>query len=239
VKAKAKAEPNAPALPVAVGPVLSWPAAKFRAVFRAALVAASTDETRAHLSAVHVARTGGALTVTATTGHWLFRWTGDAAMGPRSPLIATDFACLIPRKVVELFVSSIRYPHEAEDVRLTKDGDRWRLDGSFGVVSYSFKAVEAEFPPVDSVFPTLANPSVHAIGVSAHILAACAKAFGLATGANDCGLYFQPTGGATDAIACTSDTHKELLAIVMPRQMDPDRCGIPKAAPAKAKAAAK
>lgn len=203
-------------------PVLSWPAIKFRAAFRAALVAASTDIERSHLCAVHVRRQNGVLTVTSTDGHWLFRWTETEGMTSEAgdPVNRDPFQCLIPRRTLESFVDATKKHLELERVLLTVEGHRCQLETIMDVCKHEFLQVPTAFPPADDVIPKLVAPTCSAIGVGANLLQRVAKAFSLATGSPETTVFWQFSGGPESPLMCTSPTHSELLAVVMPRRMD-------------------
>lgn len=204
-------------------PVLSWPARKFRDVFRAMLIAASTDPTRPHLSSVYVGRSADALKVAATNGFWMLRRKGDIATKPIGA-IETEFVCLIPRNVLERFLPTLRYARELENVSLWRDGARWRLQASYSDVSYGFRSTEATYPDLDSALPKTVKPTIQAVGLTASVISDCARAFARGTGRPTCGIFVQPTGGPLDQIAVTTESGDDWLAIVMPRRMDADAC---------------
>jgi hypothetical protein len=214
--------------------VLSWPAAKFRAALRAALVAASKDEERPHLCAVQIQRVNGSLSIAATDGTWLFRWKEAEGQTDEEGNVINRaaFSCLISRRVLESFIDATKKHLELERVLLTGAGHRWELSTIMDVCRHESLQVPAEFPPLDTVIPTVVAPSVSAIGVGANMMAAVAKAFALATSDNLTTIYWQFSGDALSPLVCTSPSHEELLAIVMPRRTDADANAVPEKAKA-------
>lgn len=226
-------EVPAPDAEKAVMPVLSWPAAKFRAALRSALVAASTSVEKPQLCAVQVARTNGVLTVTATDGYWLFRWTETEGQTDEAgdPVDRSPFQCLIPRRALESFLDATKKPVELERVLLSRDGGaRWQLETIFDVCKHEFFQVAETFPPVENVIPSVVAPTCSSIGVGANLIAKVAKAFALATSKPEATIFWQLSGDALSPLVCTSPDHGELLAVVMPRRVTDDANAVPEEA---------
>jgi hypothetical protein len=200
--------------------VLSWPAAKFRQVLRAALVAASTDVERPALCAVQIQRANGVTDVTGTDGTWLLRWremnTGATEDGE---VLDDAFTCLISRRVLESFVDAIKKHLELERVLLSVDGPRWELSTIIDVCRHEFVQASEAFPDVDAVIPKHVAPSVSAVAVGANMVTRVAKAFSLATDDNETTIFWQLSGDALSPLVCTSPSHEELLAVVMPQRV--------------------
>lgn len=199
---------------------LSWPAAKFRAILRAALIAASNDAERPQLCAVQLRRDNCRVSVTATDGHWLLRWSEVEGQtdDEGKPIDRTPFSCVVPRRVLESFVDATKRHLELERVLLTGEGHRWQLETIMDVCKHEFLQVPEAFPDTDKVIPSIVAPSVSAIGVGANMIAKVAKAFGLATGDNECTIYWQFSGDALSPLVCTCPSAEALLAVVMPRR---------------------
>lgn len=209
---------------------LSWPAVKFRAVIRAALVAASTDKERAHLSSVYVQRVNTVLTVTATDGYWLFRWKEPEGMTNEDgdPIDRSPFQCLIPRRVLESFVDATKKHVELEQVLLRGEGgQRWQLETIMDVCRHEFLQTAADFPDTDKVIPSTVAPTVSAITVGANMITKVAKAFALATGVSEAGIHWQISGGTEAPLVCTNENTPELLVVVMPRRVEGDANAVP------------
>lgn len=211
---------------------LSWPAGKFRAILRAALVAASTDDERPHLCAVQIRRLNGVLTAGATDGYWLFRWREVEGQTDENgdPVDRSPFACLIPRRVLESFLDATKKHLELERVLLTGEGHRWQLETIMDVCKHEFLQVPETFPELETVIPTTVAPTVSAVGVGANLIVRVAKAFSLAAGDSETTICWQLSGDADSPLVCTSPTHQEMLAVVMPRRVEADANAVPQKA---------
>ena len=203
---------------------ISWSAWKFRRVFGAALCASYTGkEARPHLNAVHVKRENSTVTVSATDGHWAFRWREVEGMTDEDgePIDRTPFSCLIPRRVLESFLAATKKPVELEKVQLsTRDDVGFSLRTIFDVISHDFTQVPEEFPAVDKVIPVIVNPTCTSIGIGANMTAIVGRSFGIATGDSNVMIFWQLSGDALSPLVCTCPTQEELIAVVMPRRVD-------------------
>ena len=210
-------------------PVLSWPAAKFRAALRAALVAAATDVERQHMAAVHLQRRNGVLTVSSTDGHLLFRWTEPEGQTDEHGDVVNrrPFQCLIPRRTLESFLGVTKKHLELERVLLSGADQRWQLETIIDVCRHEFLQVPTPFPSVDNFIPKVVAPTCSGIGVGANLLTRVAKAFALATGEPETTVFWQFTGDAKSPLVCTSPSHEELLAVVAPRDLKADAHAVP------------
>jgi hypothetical protein len=195
-------------------------------------VAADTNIERAHLSAVFVRRLNGVLTITGTDGHWLFRWTEPEGQTNEAgePIDRVPFQCLIPRRTLESFLDATKKALELERVLLTGSDQRWQLETIMDICKHEFLQVPSEFPDTDKVIPTIVAPSCSSIGVGANLLTRVAKAFALATMEPETTVYWQFSGDALSPLMCTSPTHAELLAVVMPRRTDDAANAVPEKA---------
>jgi DNA polymerase III sliding clamp (beta) subunit (PCNA family) len=216
-------------------PVLSWPAAKFRAAIRAALVAASTDKERPGLCVVQLQRENGVVRLTSTDGHWLFRWTETEGQTDEEgkPINRAPFECRIARRVLESFVDATKKHIELERVTLTGEGHRWELATIMDVRRHEFLQTPEPYPDTDRVIPKAVAPTVSAIGVGANLISSVSKAFALATGIPDVTIYWQMSGGAESPLVCTCPQYGELLAVVMPRRIAADENAVPEKAAAE------
>lgn len=207
-----------------IDPVLSWPAVKFRAVFRAALVAAATDDERPSLCAVQVRRENGVLQISATDGTWLFRWREVDGQTDEEGVITdrTPFNCVIPRRTLESFLDGTKKTLDLERANLHGEDQRWALETILDVCRHEFLRVPEGFPDVDKVVPDHVAPTVSSIGVGADMLARVAKAFALATVNKAATIFWQMSGDALSPMICTSPDTPELLAVVMPRRLEAD-----------------
>jgi hypothetical protein len=113
---------------------------------------------------------------------------------------------------------------------LTGEGHRWQLETIFDVCKIEFLHVPAAFPPVDDVIPNVVAPTCSAIGLGANMITRVAKAFSLATGDQEAIVYWQFSGGAESPLMCTSPTHEEILAVVMPMRVNVDANAVPEKA---------
>jgi hypothetical protein len=212
--------------------VLSWPAAKFRYVIGAALVAAETDTDLPHLCAVEVRRRNGILTVTGTDGRWVFRWREPEGMTDEEGQVTdrSAFQCVIPRRAAESFLAATKKPLELERVNLVGEKPpHWELTSILDVCKVEFSQVPEHFPDVDKVIPDVVQPSTHSIGVGADMVTRVAKAFAIATGESSTTIHWQFSGGPESPLMCTSATHAEILAVVMPRREKSDENAVPEA----------
>jgi hypothetical protein len=201
---------------------LNWPAAKFRQVFGAALVAASSDVERPHLCAVFVERANSTVRVAGTDGHWLLTWKeveGETDEEGRQ-LDRSPFTCLIPRRVVESFLAATKKHQELERVLLTCTETPYQLATIFDVCKNEFLPQPEAFPAIDKVIPSTVAPTCSSISVAAGMLARVAKAFTIATGDPSFPVHWQFSGDNLSPLVCTSPVRPELLAVVMPMRTD-------------------
>jgi DNA polymerase III sliding clamp (beta) subunit (PCNA family) len=190
---------------------------------KAALLAASTDETREHLNSVLVefhAPTGscklGKARFVATNGHWIWFHevnadvTRDATM-----LLSCDD---VKRLIKWIAIPKGRRATEVE-VELSTNGLVRQGPMELRIVP---RSDECRFPPYHQILPSLVNVTERACtSVDGAYLSVVAQAFALVTlskKATPVTLY--PGSSELDPVIVTSDYVPDGLAIVMPMRVD-------------------
>jgi DNA polymerase III beta subunit, central domain len=185
----------------------------FGRVLSALLLAASKDETRAHLFGILIDVTDGVMV--ATDGHVLAVHAID-----RSDVdLASDYSApdpiLLSRPDAERIAKLIGKAR-AGDVTFEPQGK-----GAFRVTHIGttmlVQAVDATFPPWRQAMPVESREATiaHGIGVNHAYIAAAGKSFDLASGGLRGAIVLQP-GALHDPIRVTSDEYRALTWIVMP-----------------------
>ena len=178
------------------------------AALRSVAYAASKDESRAHLAAMHFARVGEQVRLTCTDGHWLARWLV-------SPLESSEDGPLTALFHIGDILDSLRQIKRNKlgtcDVHL-ENGAVWLSNG----VRFTWRPVLAEFPPVDKVMPrfTGAEAPIRYLGFSPHLMRQAVRVF-----PKEATVRAQFMG-LTEQIYMTTDTIEGLEVVLMPARVD-------------------
>lgn len=190
--------------------IVRLPSSELHRALRAVVLAASADEDRPHLRAVHF-EASDELCITATDGHWLAQWKQDAEELPKTPAAMlvdlTDVLRLIPLLAVD-----------------AKERDQATINFDQGAVTLTdgtilpFTKVNSEPPPYNTLWPKTPATGQPVVAFMAGLLARCMKSF---TQACPDGVAINmQLRGAESGVFISAEALPEFQVIVMPARTD-------------------
>jgi len=199
--------------------IATFKTADFASNLKAALLAASDDTTRPHLSCIRIELTEGVARFIATNGHWL--WVNETYY---AEIVGTDDK---GKKVLGTSDATIHVP--ADDVkRILKTLEKGKKAESWDVVldtsgtvsqlgrSISFKPLDVVFPLYAQVIPAAVVASLEVTTFDPAYIADITAAFlEVSNNRKKCGITIEASGGALDPAVWTSCT-SSALAVLMP-----------------------
>lgn len=193
----------------------------FRRIVKTVLPAVSTDETRAHLNAMHFVCVDGKLTIEGTDGHMLAQWRDIDADG--------DLDALVPRLNVQAFLRLLTSDigasrnlelFTANHVELFAHGSASHLHHALaGTVP--FIAPDVAFPPVGDVIPKSGpRPTSGRAAIASEYLKRAGDIFKYALGETVAVGAALSLGNELDAVVFSNEVVPSLVVVVMPMRLD-------------------
>lgn len=188
---------------------------------KAALLAACTDETRAHLCCIRIELADGVARFVATNGHWL--WVNEAhyaeivGVDDKGKKVSGTSSATVHVSLsgVKAILKGLEKGKKAAawDVELDTSGAVRQLGQSV-----AFKSLDVVFPPYAQVIPAVVVQGKDVMTYDPTYIADVMAAFSeVSSNPKSCGICVEPSGGAMDPVVVTSDT-STALAVLMPRR---------------------